>query len=144
MQAYSDISQVRFQITTLKRVTRIFFFAQIITEILDIFYRPKVLGVETRRFGNWIFPSSGEWVGEKTPHQFARWLRLAVSKAPLFTCGLKQNQFPKRRVSTPKNSGRWKRVQNPSNSVCYMPSSEPFKIYETYGSLVHTEVMFTL
>jgi hypothetical protein len=37
--------------------------------------------------------------------------------------------FPKRRVSTLKNTGRWKKVQIPSNSVCYTPSSEPFKIY---------------
>jgi hypothetical protein len=37
-------------------------------------------------------------------------------------------RFPKRCVLYSFNNERWK-VQEPSNSECYTPSSEPFKIY---------------
>jgi hypothetical protein len=57
--------------------------------------------------------------------QMKRWRRHLLNLGP-FTWGRKQIQFPKRRVWTPKNTEWWKK---PSNSICYTPSTEPFKIY---------------
>jgi hypothetical protein len=87
----------------------------------------------TAQLNYWIFglfPSSGvfgsristfrkldvsllRWRGEKT-----RWLRLDLSKRPIWvgilsTWRRKQIQFPIRRVSTPKNTGRWKKSKSP-------------------------------
>jgi hypothetical protein len=61
-----------------------------ITGFLDFFHRPVFLEIETRRFLNWI----------------------CFRPSP-FTWGRKQIQFPKHRVSTPKNTGRWKKSKNP-------------------------------
>jgi hypothetical protein len=68
-----------------------------------------------------LFPFSGE--GEKTPIQLgpieranlnhwkgSKWV--GVFSAP-FTWGRKQIQFPKRRVSIPKNTRRWKKFKPP-------------------------------
>jgi hypothetical protein len=39
--------------------------------------------------------------------------RIFWTSSPSFTWGRKEIQFPKRRVSTPKNTGRWKKSKNP-------------------------------
>jgi hypothetical protein len=55
-------------------------------------------GVETH-FGNWMFPSSGE---EFTPSR----VKTPTQLGPLDRANLSQIQFPKRRVSTRKNTER--------------------------------------
>jgi hypothetical protein len=57
-----------------------------------------------------------------------------VSSSP-FTLGRKQMQFPKRRVFYSLEYRTMNKVENPSNSVCYTLSSEPFRIYLPYASL---------
>jgi hypothetical protein len=53
-----------------------------------------------------------------------------------FTWGRKQIQFLKRRVFYSPEYQMTEKVQKPSNSVCYTPSSEPFRIYLLQHSLV--------
>jgi hypothetical protein len=71
----------------------------------DFFHRPVFLEVETRRFGKWICFRPQVKMGEKTPTQLG-----LLERANL-------------------NHRTRGKVQNPSNCVCYIPSSEPIKIY---------------
>jgi hypothetical protein len=57
-----------------------------------------------------LFPSSGEGRGEDT---YSVWPLRKSCLLPPFTWGRKQIQFPKRHVSTPKNTWRWKKSKNP-------------------------------
>jgi hypothetical protein len=64
-----------------------------------------------------------------------QWLRLAFSKgpnwvsSPLFISGRKQIHFPRRRVPCSVKYRTIEKVQKPSYSVCYTPSSESFRIH---------------
>jgi hypothetical protein len=99
--------------------------------VLDYFHRPVLLEVETRRFGNRLFPSSGE--GRR--RHLLRW---ALSKEPISIPGptvssplhLRTEIDPVSETSCfySQEHRTTKKVQNSSNSVCYTPSSEPFKI----------------
>jgi hypothetical protein len=98
-------------------------------------YEPKNYWV----FG--LFPSSGnlqnrkhdvsetgsvsvlKWEG-KTPTQL-----VLLERANFNQWGRKQFQFPKRRVFYFIENRTIEKAQKPSNSVCYTPSSEPFRIY---------------
>jgi hypothetical protein len=85
----------------------------IITGFSECFHRPVFLWVEGRRFGNWIC----------FRHQVKGERR---QLGPLERPNL--NRWNTRRVSTPKNTGRCKQSKRPSNSVCYTPSSQPYKL----------------
>jgi hypothetical protein len=73
-----------------------------------------------------------------------QWLWLALSKGPNrvgvpLTWGRKQIQFPKRRVFIFKffRIRTMDEVRKPFNSMCYTPSSEPYKTY-----LLHVSFLF--
>jgi hypothetical protein len=96
------------------------------TGFLDFFHHPVFLGIETRCFGNWMFPSSGEGGGAKTPTQLGplessvieissfQGAQLSRCLLPPFTWGWKQTQFRNLRVSVPYNTRRWKKSKNPA------------------------------
>jgi hypothetical protein len=71
-----------------------------------------------------LFPSS-YWGGGKTPTQLGPLER--ANHNPPFTCGRKQIQFPKRHVSTPKNTGRRKKPQNPAILCAIHHRQNPIK-----------------
>jgi hypothetical protein len=95
---------------------------------LDIFHRPAFFWSTNTTFRKLdLFPSSGEG-GRRHLLSWAPLRRVnlnptvALSKGPS-RVGVffpnpspmdgKKSKFPKRRVSTPKNTGRWKMSQNP-------------------------------
>jgi hypothetical protein len=89
----------------------------------------------TKFFG--LFPSSDILENRKYDVSETA-LRLALSKGPnwvgvvsLFNWGRKQIQFPKCRVLYSLEYQTMEKVQKPSNSVCYTPSSEPFRIWSS-------------
>jgi hypothetical protein len=68
--------------------------------------------------------------------KYTQWLRLAVSNGPSrvgvshpLTRGRKQIQFPKRVILCLVEYQTMDKVQKPSNPECYIPSSEPFRIW---------------
>jgi hypothetical protein len=75
---------------------------------LDFFSSSGVLGSRNATFRKLdLFPSAA------VKERVLLFLRgpTEVSSSP-FTGGRKQIQFPKRRVSNPKNTGRWKKSEN--------------------------------
>jgi hypothetical protein len=66
-----------------------------------------------------LLPSSG--ILENRKHD--------VSKLDLFLSSGEQIQFPKRRVFYLLENRTMEKVQKLSNSECFAPSSEPFRIY---------------
>jgi hypothetical protein len=86
-----------------------------ITGVSDFIHRPDFNNYkkkETRRFGNWMFPSSGEG---RTPILLGNRSSFRNVVFFLFLVIIKIRTMDK--------------VRNPSNSVCYTPSSEPYRIY---------------
>jgi hypothetical protein len=88
-----------------------------------------------QRFGNWICFHPQVSGRHLLCWAQVQWLRLAVSNGPIregispFTWGQKQIQLPKRCILQFFEYRTMGKVQKPSNSECYTPSSEPFKIY---------------
>jgi hypothetical protein len=84
--------------------------------VFGLFHHLVLLGIEKQCFGSLDpFPSSGGgW--EKTPTQFGPLERANLNHCTTlvrFTEPFNHFQFLKRRVSTPKNTGRWKKSKNP-------------------------------
>jgi hypothetical protein len=55
---------------------------------------------------------------------------IPVIEISSFIWGRKQIQFPKRHVFYSLEYRTMEKVQKPSNSMCYTPLSEPFRIYK--------------
>jgi hypothetical protein len=97
-----------------------------------VFYR-------TRRFGNGICFRPQVKVGQKTPTQLGPleranlnhwWLRAQMSRCLLPHLHLRTDTDPVSETSCSLEYRTMEKVQKPSNSVRYTPSSEPFRIYE--------------
>jgi hypothetical protein len=101
---------------------------------LDFSFRPEFTRVETRRFGNYICSRLKVKGGKDT-----------YSVGPLrkrYLNHLKTETDPVYETScfySTKHRTREK-VQKPSNSVCYTPLSEPYKIYYPFLFLSSTHV----
>jgi hypothetical protein len=115
-----------------------------ITRFLECVHRPVIENTTFRKLD--LFPSSGVMrnaysVGslrKLISVTIVRWLMLALSKGPNrvgispHNWGRKQVQFPKRSVFY---NWTMDTVQEPSNSECHTPSSEPFRMYKFTNKL---------